>query len=88
MTFQERLKELRKEDGITQKTLAEAIGTTCDCIGFWEHGRSEPSIEFIIALAKYFGVRQTIYSALPTHIEKKALNECFFVAYFFGASRA
>ena len=56
MTFQERLKELRKEDGITQKTLAEAIGTTCDCIGFWEHGRSEPSIEFIIALAKYFGV--------------------------------
>lgn len=36
--------------------LAEAIGTTCDCIGFWEHGRSEPSIEFIIALAKYFGV--------------------------------
>ena len=56
MKFQERLKELRKEDGITQKTLAEAIGTTQDCIGFWEHGRSEPSIEFIIALAKYFGV--------------------------------
>lgn len=56
MKFQKRLKELRKEDGITQKTLAEAIGTTCDCIGFWEHGRSEPSIEFIIALAKYFGV--------------------------------
>ena len=56
MTFQERLKELRKEDGITQKTLAEAIGTTCDCIGFWEHGRSEPSITEIIALAKYFGV--------------------------------
>lgn len=56
MTFQERLKELRKEDGITQKTLAQAIGITCDCIGFWKHGRSEPSIEFIIALAKYFGV--------------------------------
>ena len=50
------IKRIRKEDGITQKTLAQAIGTTCDCIGFWEHGRSEPSITEIIALAKYFGV--------------------------------
>lgn len=50
------IKRITKEDGITQKTLAQAIGTTCDCIGFWEHGRSEPSITEIIALAKYFGV--------------------------------
>ncbi len=56
MNFQTRLKELRKEDGVTQKTLAVAIGTTSDCIGFWENGRSEPSISEIIALAKYFGV--------------------------------
>ncbi|HBW05480.1 MAG TPA: transcriptional regulator [Clostridiales bacterium] len=56
MNFQTRLKELRKEDGVTQKTLAAAIGTTLDCIGFWENGRSEPSISEIIALAKYFGV--------------------------------
>lgn len=87
MKFQERLKELRKEDGITQKTLAEAIGTTCDCIGFWEHGRSEPSIEFIIALAKYFGVTTDYFARRCRLILKKALNECFFVAYFFGASR-
>ncbi len=56
MNFQTKLKELRKEDGVTQKTLAAAIGTTSDCIGFWENGRSEPSISEIIALAKYFGV--------------------------------
>ena len=56
MTFSKRLKELRNEDGITQQTLANAIGTTSDCIGFWENGRSEPSISEIIALAKYFGV--------------------------------
>lgn len=56
MKFQTRLKELRKEDGVTQKALAAAISTTSDCIGFWENGRSEPSISEIIALAKYFGV--------------------------------
>lgn len=54
--FSERLKELRIEEGLSQKQLATAIGTTDDCIFFWEKGRSEPSISDIILLAKYFSV--------------------------------
>jgi len=56
MDFKARLKELRTEDGISQKQLALAIGTSDDCIYFWEKGRSEPSIAEIIALAKYFDI--------------------------------
>lgn len=78
MTFQERLKELRKEDGITQKTLAQAIGTTCDCIGFWEHGRSEPSITEIIALAKYFGVTTDYLLGIADSYLKKHSMSAFF----------
>ena len=54
--FRNRLKELRLEAKITQKQLAQAIGTTDDCIFYWEKGRSEPSIAEIIKLAKFFCV--------------------------------
>lgn len=55
--FAQRLKELRTDEkGLTQKKLAEIISTTDDCIFFWEKGRSEPSIDDIIALANYFDV--------------------------------
>lgn len=56
MDFKIRLKELRKENGISQTALASAIGTSADCIYDWEKGRSEPSINEIIALAKFFEV--------------------------------
>lgn len=56
MDFKTRLKELRKENGISQTALANAVGTSADCIYDWEKGRSEPSIDEIIAIAKYFEV--------------------------------
>lgn len=56
MKFQERLKELRIEKGFTQKTLAERLNVTDDCVHFWEKGRSEPSIEQILQLAQLFDI--------------------------------
>ena len=50
--FSIRLKELRTERGLTQKQLAQKIGTTDDNIYSWEKGRSQPSIDMIKALAK------------------------------------
>ncbi|MCM1440323.1 MAG: helix-turn-helix transcriptional regulator [Roseburia sp.] len=55
-TFTARLKELRKERGITQKQLAEQINTTDDSIFSWENGRSQPDIENIKKLCKFFSV--------------------------------
>ncbi|MGN0744612.1 MAG: helix-turn-helix domain-containing protein [Christensenellales bacterium] len=54
--FKERLKESRKQEGITQKILAQNIGRTEDCIHDWETGRSEPSLDDILALAHFFSV--------------------------------
>lgn len=56
MMFRERLKELRTERGWTQKTLAQKLNVTDDCVFFWEKGRSEPSIQQILDLADLFGV--------------------------------
>jgi len=55
-SLKDRIIEQRKEKGWTQKHLAIVIGTTEDSIYSWEKGRAEPSVDFIISLAKIFEV--------------------------------
>ena len=54
--FSIRLKELRKEKGLTQKQFAKALNTTDDSIYSWERGRSQPSIEMIINICKVLSI--------------------------------
>lgn len=54
--FAVRLRELRMENNKTQKQLAEILNTTDDSVFSWENGRSEPSIEMIRRICKYFEV--------------------------------
>lgn len=56
MNISVRIKELRTEKELLQKDLGKEIGATNDQIYYWETGKSEPSIEYIIKLAKFFGV--------------------------------
>lgn len=56
MQFNERLKELRNDAGLSQKKLAELIGASQKAIDFWEKGINEPKASYIIALAKFFNV--------------------------------
>jgi DNA-binding XRE family transcriptional regulator len=48
----EPLKKRRKELGITQKELADSVGTTCRVIQYYEAGEREPSVKNAIAIAK------------------------------------
>jgi transcriptional regulator with XRE-family HTH domain len=52
----EKIKELRKEKGITQVELAKALGFSHSIVGFWESGERKPAFDAIIALAKFFEV--------------------------------
>ena len=54
MAFKERLKELRTENKLKQKELAEKIGYAQSIISDWENGTSEPSLSALIELAKAF----------------------------------
>lgn len=54
--FQNRLKELRTEKGVSQKDLGVAIGATYSAVSYWEKGINEPKISHVIALCKYFDV--------------------------------
>ena len=56
MEFNEKLQELRKQKGLTQEELAEALYVSRTAISKWESGRGYPNIESLKALAKFFSV--------------------------------
>ena len=51
-----RLEELRKEHGIKQEDLADAMEVSRQTISSLENGRYNPSILLAYKLARYFGV--------------------------------
>ena len=56
MEFNEKLQELRKQKGVTQEELAEALYVSRTAISKWESGRGYPNIDSLKAIAKFFGV--------------------------------
>ena len=56
MEFHEKLQNLRKQKGITQEELAEALYVSRTAVSKWESGRGYPSIDSLKALAAYFSV--------------------------------
>lgn len=57
MTFGERLRNLREERNITQKTLSVVLGVSPRMVSFYESGAHFPRDErILLRLADYFGV--------------------------------
>lgn len=54
MTFAEKLKELRKQNGISQEQLAEKIYVSRQAITKWESGNGIPDIENLISISNLF----------------------------------
>ena len=54
--FGTRLKELRKEQGISQRKLGEIFEVCNQTISFWESGSREPDLDTLVRIAHYFNV--------------------------------
>lgn len=54
MDFSDRLKQLRKENGLTQAELAKALGVSASTVALWETGRRKPQFEMFDKLSGYF----------------------------------
>lgn len=54
--FEERLRELMKEQGLNQVRLADRVGIKQNTISAWLLKKKEPSITSLWLLADYFGV--------------------------------
>lgn len=57
--MEERIKELRKELGLTQTEFAERIGSAQNTITGYETGRRVPSSQVITLIARTFDVNET-----------------------------
>ena len=55
MEFKYILKDLREENGISQKQLAKECGLSPQCISALEKGINSPTFQTLSALKKYFG---------------------------------
>lgn len=56
MTLNESIRALRRERGMTQEQLAEAMNVSAAAVSKWENGQSVPDIVVLTALADYFEV--------------------------------
>lgn len=54
--FGDKLRELRKENNMTQKDIANMFNIKEATVSAWEVGKAQPSIDTIIVLAQYFNV--------------------------------
>ena len=56
MNIGSKIKELRKQRGITQEQLADSIGVSFQAVSKWENNIALPDITLAPVLANYFGV--------------------------------
>ena len=56
MNIGNKIRELRKQRGITQEQLAESIGISFQAVSKWENNIALPHITLVPVLASYFGV--------------------------------
>lgn len=66
ISFGERLRNLRKEAGLTQDELASRTHLSQTAISNWESGNRIPNIDYAIILAKFFFVSLDYLCGLET----------------------
>ncbi|GFH93564.1 HTH-type transcriptional regulator Xre [Lachnospiraceae bacterium] len=90
----EQLAFLRREMGITQEQLAQAMGVTNQAVSKWESGQSYPDITLLPRLAAYFRVTvdellgvakpqniRNIYLEIKELFQVTPQEECFSLAF-------
>lgn len=74
MAIADRIKELRKKNGISQEELADKIGVSRQAVSKWESEQSTPDLDKIIMLSDYFEVT-TDYILKGIKESKKSTKE-------------
>jgi len=57
MFLKNKLEEIRKQRGLRQEDLAEALEVSRQTIGSIENGRYNPSLNLAFKIANYFGMK-------------------------------
>ena len=73
--FAERLKQLRKEKGMTQIELAKTIGVSNGTVAMWETGNRRPSFELLERLSDVFDRRLDYILGASDDLSAPALTD-------------
>lgn len=60
--YSDKLKQLRKEKGLTQRELAEKLGLGKSAIGMYESGKRTPEFETLEMICDFFNVNMDLLS--------------------------
>ena len=78
MNFSEKLKEIRKNEGLSQEQLAEKIGVSRQAITKWETGKGLPDVENMVIIAEIF--KTTLDELLRGSATKQEQEKSVFVS--------
>ena len=78
MKFNEKLKEIRKNKGFTQKNIYTILRVSPNCYASWEQGRTQPDIDSIKKLCIIFEVSADYLLGLEDDLGNKTyINNSF-----------
>ena len=52
-----KLKQIRKLHNVSQVELAQSIGVTQGAVSQWEIGEAKPTLDNLVAIARFFGCK-------------------------------
>lgn len=90
MTIGERIAEYRKARGVTQETLAQALGVTNQAVSKWESDQCCPDVMLLPEIADFFGVTldglfgRAVTAAAPDMAEEGDADDTLRVALLCG----
>lgn len=73
MTLGQRIQELRKQAGLSQEALGEALGVSRQAVSKWEGDNGIPELDTLIAMSKLFGI--TVGQLLGVEVPEEANDE-------------
>lgn len=77
--FKERIKQLRKEAGLTQDSFAKDLGVSTGTIAMWETGKRNPSYDMMLKLSKYFEVNFAELEDEPNALNHDLIDKAEFL---------
>lgn len=73
MTLGQRIQELRKQTGLSQEALGEALGVSRQAVSKWEGDNGIPELDTLIAMSRLFGI--TVGQLLGVETPEEKLEE-------------
>ena len=67
-----RFKQCREEKGLSQKFVAISLGVKAPSISDWENGKTNPTLENLIGLARLLDVSTDCLLGIETEVKQKS----------------